>query len=202
MKTALILAFVGAGAALASFALASVDPRPQDKPADAPSGEPRRKWPWGTEEEAQRISETMLGAWRLSSVRQGGGLFTGDLCEGYLLVTPEVLSMQARVQQPSSAIQSAYIEAFSAGTYKWRYDLARLKVVIHTLMQASDFTGDVDWEPPGTQREYDIIVNDDSLTLSRGADVEFQYTRLRPTTPAAPKSDRKSPAEGTRPERR
>jgi hypothetical protein len=167
----------------------------QDKPAETGQGEPRRAPRWGSEEEAKRISESLIGAWKLTSAKRNTSVFEGEFCEGYMLVTPEHLSMQARVLAPSGAARGLYNEGFSAGTYRWKFDLARQKVVIQTTMAVSNFeSGEIAWEDPGAQREYDIVLTDDFLTLTRPGEAEFNYLRSRPTPapkpPTAPSEDR------------
>lgn len=180
--------------ALASFTFVSMRPRlaagPQDKPAESGKPEPPRAWPWGTDEEAKRIIEGLQGVWRLTSVRRSSVTFEGESCSGFMLVTAEHLSMQSRVFAPSGALRDTYIEGFSAGTYRWRYDLARLKVVIHTAMAVSNFSGADEWEQPGTQREYDVLIHEDQLTLTRPGEAVFNYVRVRPTPPPTPKEPR------------
>jgi len=151
----------------------------QDPPKDSGTGAAPRKWPWGTEDEAERIRTGLQGAWRLVSVRRAPAFYDGDSCQGFMLITSEHLSMQSRVLAPTEALRGAYVEGFSAGTYKWAYDLARLKMVIHTAMAVSNFSGENDWEPQGLQREYDVLLNEDLLTLTRPGEAEFSYVRVR-----------------------
>ncbi len=189
MKLALIAAVAAASISFAPVR-SLIQAPPQDKPADAKPDEGKRKWPWGTEEEAERIREGMVGTWRLVSVRRSAATYEGEMCQGVMLVAAEHLSMQVRVLAPTGALQGTFIEGFSAGTYKWTYDLTRLKVVIHTAMAVSNFSGADEWEPPGTQREYEVLVNEDQLTLTRPGEAEFIFARVRPTLAPKPKAPR------------
>lgn len=163
---------------------------PQETPQESGKSEPKRTWPWGTEEETKRINEGLPGVWRLVSVRRSAATYEGDSCGGVMLVTAEHLAMQSRVFAPTGALRDTYIEGFSAGTYRWRYDPTRLKVVIHTAMAVSNFGGDNDWEAPGTQREYEVLLNEDQLTFTRAGEAEFNYIRERPTSQPKPKQPR------------
>lgn len=186
MKLLLRLALIGA--ALSARPLGAVLQTP-NRPANAPpasdartqSGETRREWPWGTEQEAERIRTQVLGTWRLVSVRRSAQTFDGAACQGYMLVQPEHLSLQTRLSSPSGALRDVFIEGFSTGVYRWRYDSARLKLAISTLMAANDFNGDLEWEPAGAQREYDVLVDDNLMTLTRTGEAVFEFARVRPT---------------------
>lgn len=189
MKLLLGLVFVGAAFAIAPTRSTPANPKPanpgqnqQGKPeTDAKEGEKKRAWPWGTEEEAEHIRTQMVGTWRLSSVRRSAQTFERNACEGYMLVQPEHLSLQVRLSAPSEALRDVFIEGFSTGVYRWRYDSARLKVAVSTLMAANDFNGDLAWEDIGTQREYDVLVNEDTLSLTRTGEAQFDFVRVRPT---------------------
>lgn len=189
MKLALLTAVAAAAISLPPLRSLLQAP-PQDKPAETEPADPKRKWPWGTEEEAQRIREELQGTWRLVSARRSAATYEGEMCQGLMLVAAEHLSMQMRVLAPTGALQGTFIEGFSAGTYKWSYDLTRLKLVVHTAMAVSNFSGVDDWEPPGTQREYDVLVGEDQLTLTRPGEAEFSYVRVRPTPAPKPKTQR------------
>jgi hypothetical protein len=173
---------------LASFSLSpswmpSVAQDKQDRPATG-KDQPRRASPWGTEEEAQRLREGLIGAWRLTSAKRNTAVYEGEFCEGYMLVTPEHLSMQARILAPSGAARGMFNEGFSAGTYRWKFDVARQSLVIQTTMAVSNFeSGEVVWEDAGAQREYQVVLTEDLLTLTRPGEAEFNYLRSRPTPP-------------------
>jgi len=186
MKLLLSLVVVSAALAVAPLSSkssgAALSAVAQDKPApETQDGEGRRAWPWGTKEEAERIQTQMVGTWRLVSVRRSAQTFDGAACEGYMLVQPEHLSLQARLSAPSGALRDVFIEGFSAGVYRWRYDGARLKVAVSTLLAANDFNDELEWEDAGLQREYDVLVNDDTLSLTRPGESQFDFVRVRPT---------------------
>lgn len=169
-------------ASLAQTQAPKQDPAPK---RDAP----RREQPWGTEAEAKRIRESFVGAWRLTSVVRGTSSYSGENCDGYMLVMPDMLSMQLRVAKPTTALPGAMLEGFSAGTYRWSYDPTLLKVVIHTALAVSDLEGPLQWERAGAQREYEVIFVDDQLSLVRRGDAEFNFTRIKPRPePGAPKA--------------
>ena len=154
-------------------------PAPKQDPAPKRDG-PRREQPWGTEAEAKRIRESFVGAWRLTSVVRGTSSYSGENCDGYMLVMPEMLSMQLRVAKPTTVLPGAVLEGFSAGTYRWSYDPTLLKVVIHTAMAVSDLEGNLQWERAGAQREFEVIFVDDQLSLVRRGEAEFNFTRIKP----------------------
>ncbi len=189
MKLALFTALAAAALSLTPVRSLFQAP-PKDKPAESGQAATPRPVRWGTEEEAQRIRDGLQGAWRLVSARLYDASYEGEMCEGIMLVAPEHLSMQFRVLAPTGALRDTYFEGFSAGTYRWRYDLARLKVVIHTAMAVNNLGGDNDWEPPGTQREYDVLLTDDQLTFTRPGEAQFTYSRLRPAPAPKPKTSR------------
>lgn len=189
MKLALSALFTLASLCVVSLR-APLGGGPQDKPLETDKPEAKRTWPWGTEEEAKRITEGLPGVWRLVSVRRSAASYEGESCSGFMLVTAEHLSMQSRVFAPTGALRDTYIEGFTAGTYRWRYDPTRLKVVIHTAMAVNNFSGQDDWEAPGTQREYDVLLNEDQLVLTRPGEAEFSYVRIPPTPQPSAKRPR------------
>lgn len=181
----LVLASLVALAAAAPWvgSLAPTQSPEQDAPPKPDA--PRRGQPWGTDAEAKRIRESFVGAWRLNSVVRGTSSYSGENCDGYMLVMPDVLSMQLRVAKPTTAVAGAMLEGFSAGTYRWSYDPTLLKIVIHTAMAVSDFEGDLTWEPAGAQREFEVIFIDDQLSLVRRGEAEFHFARIKPRPDAA-----------------
>jgi hypothetical protein len=132
--------------------------------------------------EAERISKELCGAWELVRADVSGQSFAGAGAEGYLIVTPGYCALEARLARPVQG-GSGVTAGLTAGTYKWSYDTTRLTLALSTLMHGTDMQNDegqIDYEPPGTRRDYQVALSDDDLTLTRaGGQTRMEFRRMR-----------------------
>jgi hypothetical protein len=167
-------------AILALFAL----PLPQEgRQEPAPPAEEKRG---RAEIEAERIRNELCGAWQLVRAEIAAESFAGAQCLGYLIVQPEYCSLQARLTSPQPGGQVS-LAGMTAGTYRWSYEEGRLALSLSTLLAGSDLEnpdGQIDYEPPGTRRDYEVVIARDDLTLTRGGGrTRMFFRRLPPPKP-------------------
>lgn len=184
---------------LAVLALAVVAPQDSgQKPASGAGAQ--REWPWGNPAEAERLRSDVLGTWELLRLDLDGHSYAGRECAGYLLVLPGYLSMHTRVLTPEVNDPSATIPGFSSGTHRWNYDEGRLLLVLDSLLAINDLNqpAELDYEPPGTRREYEIVLAGENLTLSRSSLVRMEFRRLGKATPEPTRKPAPKPGTPTR----
>lgn len=140
--------------------------------------------------EAERIRGELLGTWELTRTEVGGNSYAGNTCRGYLVVQAEYCALQVRLVSMAPGGRDMAFAGLTAGTYRWTYDEARLMFSLSTLMQGSDMErldGVVMYEAQGTQRDYEITVGGNDLTLTRRAgQIRMFFRRLQRDTSALP----------------
>ncbi len=191
-STCLLAAF-----ALTAFPLAAQQPK-RPTPEPAPQAEP--EWPWGNAKEADRLRGDLLGTWQLLSADMRGTSYAGRTCGGYMLVLPGYVSMHTQLMLADANDPRASEPSFASGTHRWFYDEGRLLLVLNSLLSVNDMNSnaEIDYEAPGTQREYQMDLVGDDLTLTHGADVRLRFHRLSralpPPAPSKPAPLEKKPA--------
>lgn len=167
-------------------------------------------WPWGNAREAQRIEHEFCGVWQLFRLDVAGTSYLGSECHGYLIAQPGYCSLQFRILDRAEGDRRVVFPGSAAGTYRWKYDSARLLIVLETLLGADDLeseSGELRHERQGFSREYRIDLAGDEMTLDRGPQTRLLFRRVpdsarpplpEPIEPAPPESGR----DGRREERR
>lgn len=187
---------------LSSFvlALALVPIGVLQAPVKPPTPEPKKPDPAdhakpksSAAQEADRIREELLGAWRMVRFEMEGETFSGDACHGYLLVQPDYLSLDMQVQTQYVRDPITQGQLWSAVMQRWKYDESRLQLVTSSMIGVSNFNNAtaVAYEPAGTGREYRIDLAGDSLTLERTSTTRLFFQRMSKPTQSEPPTKKK-----------
>lgn len=145
--------------------------------------------------EAERIQAGLTGVWQLVNSEVAGTSFTGQQCAGYMIFTAEHCSLQARLATPPTGNASRVIAGFTAGTYRWSYDVGQLTLSLNTLLHGSDIQngdGTITYEPPGTRRDYQISLTESDLILTKpGGQTRMTFRRVLNTPDPAKKHEKR-----------
>jgi hypothetical protein len=163
LKTLLALALVVAGAA------------PQE-PETGLRPEPRRRDPDAIQ---RTMEERLLGAWQLVGVVYQGVTQVNSSVAGYMLVSPDYLSIEMHVLMGSQLKSDYKRPFFQSGFHRWR-------ILQPTLLETSSLIGNSNvndyeswiFETPGTKRTFHMVLNETSLVLERKGESRMTFKKL------------------------
>ena len=145
---------------------------------------------------AQRLNEELPGVWQLVRADFTGPRATTTGTAGYMVVEDGTLALEMHLQSPDHLRQSFGL-FFQTGVFRWQITPGgKLEAV--SLIGTSNLTSDekVEYEAPGTRREYAITLLADQLTLTKSDRTTFVWRRV-PKLPFPKATNAKSSELGT-----
>ncbi len=128
--------------------------------------------------QAQRLNEELLGVWQLARADFTGPRATTTSTGGYLVVQDGTMALEMHLQSPDHLRQTHGL-FFQTGVFRWQITPGgKLEAV--SLIGTSNLTSDekVEYEAPGTRREYSITLLADQLTLTKADRTTFVWRRV------------------------
>ena len=117
----------------------------------------------------EEMQEEILGLWKITRMRNQVGVFQDKDLVGYMLVTPEHLSLEFHVlNYPKDQGFEGFEELFQTGIHEWKFtSMAELEMV--GLIGTDGTTGTwPEFEAPGKKRLFRIQLGGGQMRLERG----------------------------------
>ncbi len=127
---------------------------------------------------AAKLTEELRGVWQLESAEFAGTRSRAPSTSGYMIVEETTLALEMHVHNPNH-LRSTYGLFFQTGFFRWRITPGvRLEAV--SLIGTSNMTEDerVEYEPPGTRRDFAVQLTGDRLTLTKSDRTTFVWRRV------------------------
>ena len=160
-------------ACLASALLLAV-PRslaPQDGPDTRPSVHRTAKTT------SDKLTAEMQGAWRLTDFKSAVVRQEGRVSTGYALVNGNYIAIEVHVGWTDQDRQ-VQDRNFLAGMHRFDFDEASHMLMTSMISSSINLQGQLEFEPPGKARPYDVTYAGNRLTLARTDGQLFEFERL------------------------
>lgn len=122
--------------------------------------------------------EPLIGTWTLMSFHHPSETIQSDSIRGYLTVSEGFLSMIIHARPTEGENDTDFPDRLAqAGLHRWRITEKGI-LQLANVMGHSNFGYELEWELPNEPREFRIVLEGDSLVLTRPDFGELSFRRI------------------------
>jgi hypothetical protein len=154
---------------------------PMQDPAQSAPAAPLRVPALSLQEERKaEAAKQMLGAWMLERFEHPTELVPPENVRGCAMSTDGYLMIEMHARRPSRVpVGNQWVMLYQSGLYQYVFEDDK-RITCSTILGHSNFSGDMEYEVPGTPRQFDLEVGAYSMVLTRPDGARLLFKRLPP----------------------